>query len=152
MEDHQEDCLSYDTIFFYQDKNLDNLIKFENFDFNLVKNKEDNITGVLGIGQFDNIVYIDKIFLKILKEKNIINNYNWYFKFDSWNNSNGKLIIGSMPHEDYPDIYSEEDLLYTHIPQVFSTSTKYIQIEFDEVYTNFINSTISIELLNQNAI
>ena len=150
--DHQEDCLSYDTIFFYQDKNLENLIKFENFDFNLVKNKDENITGVLGIGQFDNLVYVEKIFLKILKEKNIINNYNWYFKFDSWNNSNGKIIIGSLPHEDYPDIFSEEDLLYIRIPEVFSTATKYIQIEFDEIYTNYKNSTYSIELLIQNAI
>ena len=118
----------------------------------MVKDKEENITGVLGIGQFDNLVYIDLVFLKILKEKNIINNYNWYFKFDSWNNTNGKLIIGSFPHEDYPDIYSEEDLMYTHIPQVFSAGNKYIQIEFDEVYINNTNSTFSIKFSYQNGI
>ena len=78
FSDHLLDCLSNDNVFFYEDKNFEKKIKFENFDFNLVKNKEENITGVLGIGLFDKSGDIEKSFIKLLKNKKIINNYNWY--------------------------------------------------------------------------
>ena len=153
FSNHMEDCFSNDTIYFYQDKEMKKLVRFENFDFNLIKDNEENITGFLGLGLFDNRGYtdIEKSFMKIAKRKDIIKNYNWYFKFDYWNNSKGKLVIGSLPHEDYPEIYSEEDLLYTFIPQDFSTMTKVIKIEFDDIYTNDINSTFNMELFSKNA-
>ena len=143
--DHKEDCFSYDTIFIYQDKNMINKIKYDNFNFNMVKNKEENITGVIGLCLSDNFIGTAINFFKILKSNKIINNYNWYFNFDSWNNSNGKLIIGSLPHEDYPNIFSEEDLEYTHIPFDFY-STKIYQIQFDDIYFNQINSTFTINI------
>lgn len=151
FSDHQEDCMSNDIIQFYQDKNFEKKIKYESIDFNLVKNKEENITGTIGLGLFDKSGDIDKSFLKILKRKKVINNYNWYFIFDSWSDSNGKLIIGSLPHEDYPDIYSEEDLVYTYVPFDYSSITKTYKIEFDDVYTTSLNSTFSIKLFSKNA-
>ena len=152
FSDHLLDCFSNDTIYFYQDKKMEKLVKFENINFNLVKQKEENITGFLGLGLFENdLDKIEKSFMKIIKRKNIIKDYNWYFQFNSWNNPNGKLIIGSLPHEDYPDIYSEEDLLYTFIPQDYSIKTKSIKIEFDDIYTNGTNSTLNIKLFSTNA-
>ena len=151
FSDHIKDCISNETIYFYQDKNFEKLLKIKNFEFNLVKDKEENITGILGMGLFDNMGDKEKNFLKILKRNNLIKTYNWYFNFDSWNNSNGKLVIGSLPHEDYPDLYLEEDLLYTHIIQDFSAITKFIRIEFDEIHTNQINSSFYIRLFATNA-
>jgi len=99
ISDHLYDCASNDTI--YLNKNLDEKIKIEQFQFNMVKNRDENITGILGLGLFDKYEYIDKCFTNILKNRNIIHNYNWYFSFNSWNDTNGKLIIGSLPHEDF---------------------------------------------------
>ena len=121
FSDHLYDCPSYDIINLNND--LNKKIKIERFEFNMVKNKEENITGILGLGLFDKNGDINKSFLKILKKNNLIKNYNWYFSFNSWNDTNGKLIIGSLPHEDFPDIYSENDLEYTYIPTEFSFSS-----------------------------
>ena len=78
--------------------------------------------------------------MKILKDKNIINNYNWYFSFNSWNDTNIKLIIGSLPHEDYPNNFLEEDLVYTYIqiPDYSFSDMKYMLV-LDEIKTNSIN-------------
>ena len=143
FDDHLYDCFSYETINLYKE----NKIEIKNFGFNMVKNKEENITGILGLGLFDKKSDISKSFLKILKDKNIINNYNWYFLFNSWNETNGKLILGSLPHEDYPNIFSEDDLEYTYIPlDDYSFSHNSYKIEFNEIK---INSEIN--LLNVNA-
>ena len=150
FSDHFEDCHSNDTISFYQDINMLKEIKYENFFFNLVKRKEENITGVIGLGLFDKSEKIEKSFLKVLKREKIINNYNWYFVFDSWNNTNGKLIIGSLPHEDYPDKYSEQDLQFTYIPYQYS-STKIFKIEFNDIYTDSKNKSLNINVLVRNA-
>ena len=90
--------------------------------------------------------------MKISKRKNIINNYNWYFQFDTWNKSHGKLIIGSLPHEDYPKKYNEDDFLETYIMQDFSEVTKNIKIEFNDIYTESNNLTFSIKTFAKNAI
>ena len=84
----------------------------------MVKNKEENIPGILGLGLFDKNGDINKSFLKILKNKGVINDFNWYFLFNSWNDTNGKLILGCLPHEDFPDIFSKDNLIYTYIPNV----------------------------------
>ena len=150
ISDHLYDCASNDTI--YLNNNLDEKIKIEQFQFNMVKNKEENIRGILGLGLYDKYGYIDKSFTSILKNRNIIDNYNWYFSFNSWNGTNGKLIIGSLPHEDFPDIYSKNDLEYTFIPSVeFSFSTTSYIMEINEVYINSINNSSYIMILNNKA-
>ena len=147
--DHLYDCFSYDKI--YLKDNKGNNIEINNFGFNMVKNKEDNITGILGLGLFDNTEDINKSFLKILKNKGIIKEFNWYFLFDSWNDTNGKLIIGSLPHENFPDIFSENDLVYTYIPnEDFSFSINYYKIRINEIYTNSIDTNFKINLFNIN--
>ena len=150
FDDHLYNCLSYDTINLYN--NLENKVEIKNFEFNMVKNKEENITGILGLGLFDKKNDINKSFLKILKDKKIINNYNWYFLFNSWNDSNGKLILGSLPHEDFPNIYSENDLEYTFIPlEDYSFSRNSYKIELNEIKINPINKSFEINLYDVNA-
>ena len=73
FSDHLFDCNSFDIIY------LEEKIEIKNFEFNLVKNKEENITGILGLGLFDKIGDINKSFLKILKNKGIIKEYNWNY-------------------------------------------------------------------------
>ena len=148
--DHLYDCNSYDIINIKTD--FDKKIKIENFEFNMVKNKEENITGILGLGLFDNNGNINKSFLKILKNRNIIKNYNWYFYFNSWNDTKGELIIGSSPHEDFPDIYSKDNLEYTYIPiSDFSFSSMSYKIVINEICVNSINDKFDIKLFNANA-
>lgn len=149
FSDHLYDCFSYDKINLKDNKR--NNIVIENFGFNMVKNKEDNITGILGLGLFDNTEDINKSFLKILKNEGIIKEFYWYFLYNSWNDSNGKLIIGSLPHEDFPDIYSKDDLIYTYIPiEEYSFSINYYKIGFNEIYSNSMNNYFKINLFNIN--
>ena len=150
FSDHFYDCFSYDKI--NLKNNLGNNIEIKNFEFNMVKGKEDNITGVLGLGLFDNSEEINKGFLKILKNKGVINEFYWYFLFNSSNDINGKLILGSLPHEDFPDIFSKDDLIYTYIPNVdYSFSNNYYKIRFNEIYTKSLDKSIYIKLLNIDA-
>ena len=139
FDDHLYDCSSYETVKL-NNNYLGNIIEIKNFEFNLVKQKEDNITGILGLGLFDKNEESNKSLMKILKDKNIINNYNWYFSFNSWNDTNIKLIIGSLPHEDYPNNFLEEDLVYTYIqiPDYSFSDMKYMLV-LDEIKTNSIN-------------
>ena len=151
--DHLYDCFSYDTINLKD--NSGNRIDIKNFEFNLVKQKEENITGILGLGLFDKaykIYDINKSFLIILKNKGIIQNYNWYFLFNSWNDTQGKLVIGSLPHEDFPDYFHEDDLVYTYIPiDDFFSFSDYYKIGFDEIKTNTLDKTIDIDLFDIKA-
>ena len=146
FSDHLFDCDSFDIIY------LEEKIKIKNFEFNLVKNKEENITGILGLGLFDKTGDINKSFLKILKNKGIIKEYNWYFFFDNWNDTNGKLIIGSLPHEDFPDLFSKDDLEYTYIPlNDYSFLSNSYKIQFNEIYMKSDNKSIEINLYNVNS-
>ena len=142
IEDHEQDCYSTDTFYFLEDINTKYRTEFKNLFFNLVKNKEDNITGEIGLGIMDKNVNSKNNFLKI-KNKKIINNYNWYFEFDSWNDTKGKLALGSLPHEVHPNKYSEKDLVYTSIVIDYYNKKEY-QIEFDKININSINLSTKI--------
>ena len=143
FEDHEQDCFSTDTFYFLDDINSKYPKEFQNLFFNLVKNKEDNITGEIGLGIMDKYVNSKNNLFKILKNKKIINNYNWYFEFDSWNDTKGKLVLGALPHEAHPDKYSEKDLVYTSIVIDYFNKKEY-QIEFDEININSINLSTKI--------
>ena len=135
LEDHEQNCFSNDIFYFFEDSNTKNKKEYQNLFFNLVKNKKDNVTGEIGLGLMDKYVNSKNNLLKLLKNKKIINNYNWYLEFESINDTKGKLILGALPHEVFPNKYSEKDLVYTSIV-IDSFYKKYYQIEFDEIYIN----------------
>ena len=129
----EECCSVNDTILFYTDVNMENKI-VPNINFELMRNVEDNITGEIGLNLYDEVGRTYNTFLGILKNNDLIKDYNWYFDFDAWNNKKGKIVIGSLPHEDYPDIYSEDDLFYT--PSIQLSRLSYMEMRFDTVYIN----------------
>ena len=51
-------------------------------------------------------------FIQQLKNKKIIDNYNWFIRYNK--DKTGELIIGAAPHEVRPENYLEEDLFMTH--------------------------------------
>ena len=142
----EECCSVNDGILMYKNINLEdkNII---NINFELMRNVEDNITGEIGLNIYDEVGRFYNTFLGILKTNNLINNYNWYFDFDNWNDEKGKLVIGSLPHEDYPNLYSEDDLLFTGSNTLSRLS--YMEMKFDKVY--IIEKDVYISYYNENA-
>ena len=73
-------------------------------------------------------------FIQQLKNKKIIDNYNWYIRYNK--DKTGELIIGGAPHEIRPENYLEEDLYMTHaklINDLFYWEIDFSLIElFDE--------------------
>lgn len=143
----EECCSVNDTIFFYENINMKNK-SLKNIDFEMMRNVEDNITGEIGLNIYDAVFRFYNTFLGKLKMNRLISNYNWYFDFDKWDNLKGKLVVGSLPHEDYPNLYSEEDLAFTKSNQLSRTS--YMEMKFDNVYIinndNKVNYSIEAEL------
>ena len=133
-------CKSNDTFSFYNDINIKNKIEYNNVYFKLIKEIESNsnIPGEVGLGPFDKSIDEANNFFKILKNYNLINTYYYYFDFNLWNDTEGKLIIGDLPHEVNPNKFSEEDLMITniYIESSYSINWKY---EFDKIYLNEIS-------------
>ena len=73
-------------------------------------------------------------FIQQLKNKKIIDNYNWYIRYNK--DKTGELIIGAAPHEVRPENYLEEDLYMTHaklVNDLFYWEIAFTSIElFDE--------------------
>ena len=66
--------------------------------------KEGGVLG-LNIAEFDwRIKNVG--FIKQLKERNLIKNYNYFINYNK-NDDNGNLIIDGLPHEIYPKIYNK---------------------------------------------
>ena len=128
----EECCSLNDTFLLYIDINM-TFKNTKNINFELMRNVEDNITGEIGLNIYDEAGRFYNTFLGILKMNKLIKNYNWYFDFEDYNNPYGKIIIGSLPHEDNPSLFSEDDLFYTRSNQ-FSRYT-YMELKFDKVYT-----------------
>ena len=108
----EEICDCNETFLFYEDLELTKNVKKEKIFFNLVRNAEDNITGEIGLNLYDTNKRSFNSFLNTLKKHKLINNYNWYFDFNNKTNET-KLIIGALPHEMHPLLYSEDDLMYS---------------------------------------
>ena len=135
----EECCSVNDTILMYRSINLENKNTI-NFNFELMRNVEDNITGEIGLNMYDEVGRLYDTFLGLLKTNQLIKNYNWYFDFNKWNDDKGKLVIGSLPHEDYPNLYSEDDLLFTKSNALSRLS--YMEMKFDKVYIRENNADI----------
>ena len=140
----EECCSVNETISFYTEVNMENKMPI-NINFELMRNVKDNITGEIGLNLYDEVGRTYNTFLGILKSNDLIKDFNWYFDFDSWNNKKGKIVIGSLSHEDYPDIYSEDDLYYTQSIQLSRLS--YMEMRFDSVYINNKEDKINFNTL-----
>ena len=96
-----------DTIYSYTDVNLKNLKNFKDIGFYLGSDTNDLLCGVIGFKMdkySDYCPHIDNI-IRSFKSNDIINNYNWIFKYD--NLDEGLLIIGSNLKDIIPK-YNEE--------------------------------------------
>ena len=131
-------CNSNETFSFYQDINLKNKTIKEKVYFEFMRNVEDNITGEIGLNLYDKNKRSFNSFLNILKTNKLIDNYNWYFHFDSWDNNKGKLIVGSLPHEDFPKNYIEDDLNYAKVES--NSFLNYWRMQFDKIYIKSNNN------------
>ena len=145
LEDEEEICRSNDKFLFYDDISTKQKNLYNNLFFKLVIQTDNDIPGEIGLGLFDKSRDPENNFLKILKSNDLINNYNWYFEFDSWNSTKGRLIIGSLPHEIHPDKFSEKNLLYTNV-DINSFTLRNWKIEYDKIYINK-----DVYLLNKKA-
>ena len=92
-----------DTVLLYNNLNLKHSLEFTmNFEL-LFQFQKENIPGEMGLSfpnnNENNYNLIKKFnILTQLKENNLIDNYNWFLIYDKWNSTDGKLIIGSQPH------------------------------------------------------
>ena len=125
-------CCSFnDDILFYDNLNMTN--KKVNINFESFSDVKDNITGEIGLNIYDIDGRRYNTFLGILKQYELIDNYNWYFDLNSMGDQEGKIVIGSLPHEDYPSLYSEEDLMFTS--SLVVTGKEFMQMKFTKIYT-----------------
>jgi hypothetical protein len=125
----EECCSVNDSILFYEDINM-KIKNFRNVTFEMMRNVADNITGEIGLNMYDKQDRIYNTFLGRLKNNKLITNYVWYFDFESWNSPKGKLVIGSSPHEDYPNSYSRDDLIIMNT----KFDEEFFKISIDDVY------------------
>ena len=150
--DDKKVCLGNDTMPFYTNldlnSNSDIAINFEL----LLKFQRENISGEIGLAFPDknsknyNLLKESNIFEQF-KENNLITNYNWFLLYDIWNNTRGKLIIGSTPHELFPKKYSKEDLIFTNSLMDSSTGHNW-KINFRDISLgNYHLTNLSTELI-----
>ena len=143
-------CSSNETFLFYQDINLKNKTQKEKVYFELMRNIEDNITGEIGLNIYDINRRSFNSFLNIIKTNQLIDNYNWFFDLSSGDSGKGKIIIGSLPHEVYPENYHSDDLNYG---QVNSQSfVNYWRMEFNKIYIKTNNNNNDILYFNDTTI
>ena len=72
------------------------------------------------------------------KKNNITSSYKWFIEYDSNNNEQGKLILGSTPHDYNPKKYKEENSK-TINTKIRMDSTFHWDIEVNQIYVK--NST-----------
>ena len=124
-----ECCSLNDNIIFYEDLSFNN--KTVNINFQSMSNIEDNITGEIGLNLYDFVGRLYNTFLGILNRSGLIDNFNWYFDLNSLNEPEGKLIIGSLPHEDYPSSFLKENLFFTN--SLIVTGRELMQMKFTKI-------------------
>jgi hypothetical protein len=134
-----EQCNSNETFFFYQDINLKNKTKAEKLYFELMRNVEDNITGEIGLNYYDRNRRSFNSFLEILKTRGLIQKYVWFFDIESYGGKEGRIVIGSLPHEVYPDNYVSDDLIYENSGSNYSF-VMYWKMQFNKVYIKLNNN------------
>ena len=126
-----EYCSFNDYIMLFEDFNMKN--KRANINFETVEKMVDNITGEIGLNVYNRDGRSYDSFLGVLRANKLIDNYNWYFEFNSSDKKEANLIIGSLPHDDFPSSFRKEDLTFTETP-AFSPE-EFMQIKFTRVFT-----------------
>jgi hypothetical protein len=116
-----------ETFSFYNniDMKTENKIKKEKLKFTLAKNVKDDITGLIGLNIFEENANKEKpnSFLNVLQSEKLIDDYHWYFDFDIWNNTNGKLILGLPPRNNTSLVYAST-----------TSNSKFWEIKFDKIF------------------
>ena len=141
-----------DTVLLYNNLNLKHSLEFTmNFEL-LFQFQKENIPGEMGLSfpnnNENNYNLIKKFnILTQLKENNLIDNYNWFLIYDKWNSTNGKLIIGSQPHNLFPKKFSQKNLILTK--SILDSSTgHYWKLKFKTISLDRVNlKNLTTELL-----
>ena len=142
-----EICDAKENILFNINNNY--LIQKE-FPIKLMRNKGENIPGYLGLLFNSSINCI----VELLKQKNIIDDYNFFFNFEAIapleNKVQGQLIIGKLPHEIFPNKFSIDNYVYTSAYVSNFLSGKW-RLPIDKIYINdkydkfqYLNTLISL--------
>ena len=150
--DNKKSCLGNDTIVFYNNLNIKNSLELTmNFEL-LQQFQKENIPGEIGLSLPDkndnnyNIIKKCNI-LSQLKENNFISNYNWFLLYDRWNNTEGKLVIGILPHDLFPKKYSKKDLFFAK-PEIDSPSGHNWKLKFRDIFSDkFYLKNLTTELI-----
>ena len=106
--------------------------KTANINFETVEKMADNITGEIGLNVYNRDGRSYNSFLGVLRLNKLIDNYNWYFDIDSSDKKVANLIIGSLPHEDFPSLFRKDDLIYTETPAI--SPEEFMQLKFTRVF------------------
>ena len=113
--------------------------KSENINKNNEK-KEENIRYV-GDGLFKEE---SANFISQMKKKKRINSYSFSIKYDSNNDESGEIIIGDLPHEYAPEIYSSQNYFFDHVSITkeppYNWHFKYKKLLYDDIQIDSGNS------------
>ena len=104
--------------------------------------------GLLPPGKSTGLTNSKLNFIQQLKNKKIIDNYNWYIRFNK--DKTGEMVIGAAPHEIKPENYLESDLYMTHARLI--NDAFYWEIKFTAIYLNDNTSNKRINLLPSNGL
>ena len=144
----EEICECNESFLFFNNITMTHMIQKEKLFFHLARNVEDNITGEIGLNLYDKNKRFYASFIFILKNNNLIDNYNWYF--DIKNKSDIKLILGALPHEIEPDIYSLDDLMYTKVEM--NNFLIYWRMKFNKIFARNSDIFASLKYFNDTVI
>ena len=132
--------LSQDSFYFYTDIQEKKIRKCENIAFNYQKgNKNEIFCGDLGFNPITNIDNEKKNIVYNLKQNKYISAYDVSFEFgknkpfENYENLNGKIIIGELPHLYDKKNFFEEQLTYDSINLDDSQLNMY-QLKFNKIY------------------
>ena len=135
--------LSQDSFYFYKDIQLSKEEKFDNIVFKYQEtNEKNNFCGNIGLNMINGIENEKNNFIYNLKKNNYINNYFVSFSFsekkafDNYENLEGEIIIGELPHEYNKDKYSENNLKQDLVTIELVKSYHFI---FDKIYVGLNN-------------
>ena len=131
---------------YYQDDDNNNDNPWNNMFYDT--NKKCAFMGLLPPGTSTGLTNSKLNFIQQLKNKKIINNYNWYIRFNK--DKTGEMVIGAAPHEIKPENYFESDLYMTHARLI--NDAFYWEIQFNAIYLNDNVSNKRINLLPSNGI
>ena len=135
--------LSQDSFYFYKDIQLSKEEKFDNIVFKYQEtNEKNNFCGNIGLNMINGIENEKNNLIYNLKKNNYINNYFVSFSFsekkafDNYENLEGEIIIGELPHEYNKDKYSENNLKQDLVTIELVKSYHFI---FDKIYVGLNN-------------